>query len=95
MCPTTFKVIIIGESCTGKTSYVRKLQNGSFDDNYKATIEPKFNLIKLEIDKELYGIQLWEISAQEENLYKIKVCARDSFGCIVMTDATNDKTRKK
>ncbi len=56
---------------------------------------PEFNLITFEIDEALYGIQLWDISGQNQNQNETKVYTRDSLECIVMTDATNVETRKK
>ena len=95
MFTNNFKVIIIGDLCTGKTSYVKRLLNHPFDGNYKPTNFLEFNTKTFKINETPYFIQLWDLSGQDINQNVAKGLARDSHGCIVMTDATDVINRKR
>jgi len=87
------KIIVIGTSGTGKTSYVNKWTKNIFSDNYKATIVSEFGFKIFEEDGKLYRIQLWDLAGQDKNAMVTKIFAKDAHGCVVMSDATNSSTR--
>ena len=89
------KIIVIGTSGTGKTSYVNKWTKNIFTDNYKATIVSEFGFKIFEYDGKLYRIQLWDLAGQDKNAMVTKIFAKDAHGCIVVTDATNSETREE
>ena len=92
--PTTdLKIIVIGKSGTGKTSYVNKWTKNLFSDTYKATIVSEFGFKIFEQDGKLYRIQLWDLAGQDKNAMVTKIFAKDAHGCVVMADATNAQTR--
>ena len=84
------KIIVIGTSKTGKTSFVNKWIKNEFNDIYKPTIVSEFGF-KIFVDEgKIYRIQLWDLNTQEVKLY-----VKDVHGCVIMTDATNIKTREE
>ena len=89
------KIIVIGNSGTGKTSFVNKWSKNIFSDTYKATIVSEFGFKIFEKDGKLYRIQLWDLAGQDKNAMVTKIFAKDSHGCIVMADATNLQTREE
>ena len=89
------KIIVIGNSGTGKTSFVNKCTKNIFSDTYKATIVSEFGFKIFEKDGKLYRIQLWDLAGQDKNAMVTKIFAKDSHGCIVMADATNLQTREE
>ena len=89
------KIIVIGNSGTGKTSFVNKWTKNIFSDTYKATIVSEFGLKIFEKDGNLYRILLWDLAGQDKNAMVTKIFAKDSHGCIVMADATNLQTREE
>ena len=89
------KIIVIGNSGTGKTSFVNKWTKNIFSDTYKATIVSEFGFKIFEKDGKLYRIQLWDLAGQDNNAMVTKIFAKDSHGCIVMADATNLQTREE
>jgi small GTP-binding protein len=89
------KIIVIGNSGTGKTSFVNKWTKNIFSDTYKATIVSEFGFKIFEKDGKLYRIQLWDLAGQDKNAMVTKIFAKDSHGCIVMADATNLQTREE
>lgn len=80
------KIMIIGSSGAGKTSFVQRWTKGEFSDNYKATIISDFGFKIFNYNNELYRIQLWDIGGQDKSASMAKIFARDSHGCIVLTD---------
>ncbi len=87
------KIIVIGTSGTGKTSFVNKWTKNVFSDAYKATIVSEFGFKIFELDGKLYRIQLWDLAGQDKNAMVTKIFAKDAHGCVVMSDATNNQTR--
>ena len=88
-----FKIIVIGTSGTGKTSFVNKWTKNIFNETYKATIVSEFGFKIFEEQGKLYRIQLWDLSGQDKNAMVTKIFAKDAHGCVVMSDATNSQTR--
>ena len=82
------KIIVIGTSGTGKTSFVNKWTKNVFSDTYKATIVSEFGFKVFEHKGKLYRIQLWDLAGQDKNATVTKIFAKDSHGCIILTDAT-------
>ena len=89
------KIIVIGDSGTGKTSFVNKWTKNIFSDTYKATIVSEFGFKIFEYNGKLYRIQLWDLAGQDKNAMVTKIFAKDAHGCVVMADATNAQTREE
>ena len=89
------KIIVIGTSGTGKTSYTDKWTKNIFSDTYKATIVSEFRFKIFENDDgSSYRIQLWDLAGQDKNAMVTKIFARDAHGAIILSDATNSQTRE-
>ena len=88
------KIIVIGNSGTGKTSFVNKWTKNIFSDTYKATIVSEFGFKIFEQEGKLYRIQLWDLAGQDQNAVVTKIFSKDAHGCVVMSDATNEQTRE-
>ena len=86
------KIIVIGSSGTGKTSYVNKWTKNIFQDEYKATIVSEFGFKVFEQEGKLYRIQLWDLAGQDKNSTVTKIFAKDSHGCVILSDATKPDT---
>ena len=89
------KIIVIGKSGTGKTSFVNKWTKNIFDDNYKDIIVSEYGFKIYECNGKYYRIQLWDIAGQDRNSKLTKTFVKGSHGCIVMCDATGLETRKE
>ena len=86
------KIMIIGSSGAGKTSFVQRWTKGEFSNDYKATIISDFGFKIYNYKDSLYRIQLWDIGGQDKSASMAKIFARDSHGCIVVTDVTINET---
>ena len=86
------KIIVVGHSGTGKTSFVNKWTKNTFSENYKATIVSEFSYKIQEYKGKFYKIQLWDLAGQDQNTCITKIFSKDSHGCIVLSDITNQKS---
>ena len=89
------KIIVAGNCFTGKTSFVNKWSKNIFIETYKQTVIPEFAFKVFEKDSILYRIQLWDICGKDNSSSVIHIFAKDSDGCIIMSDATNKQTREE
>ena len=83
---TDIKIIIIGCSGVGKTSFVQRWIKGNFESIYKPTIVSDFQYKILEWRGKCYRILLWDIGGQDKTPSMAKIFTRDSHGCIVIND---------
>jgi small GTP-binding protein len=86
------KILVVGCSGTGKTSFVRRWTKGIFKDSYLPTVVSEFGFKIYESNGKFYRIQLWDIGGQDKSLTMAKIFARDSHGCLVVSDSTDIKT---
>ena len=86
------KIIVVGNSGTGKTSFVNKWIKDTFDETYKATIVSEFSYKIVEYKDKTYKIQLWDLAGMDQNICITKIFSKDSHGCIVLSDITDEKT---
>ena len=81
------KIIVIGSSGAGKTSFVTKWTKNTFQEDYKATVVSEFGFKVYEHDGKLYRIQIWDLGGQDKSSTITKIFAKDSHGCVIVTDA--------
>ena len=86
------KIIVIGSSGTGKTCYVNKWTKNIFKEEYQNTIVSDFGFKVFEQDWKLYRIQLWDLAGQDKNATVTKIFAKDSHGCVILSEATKPET---
>ena len=86
------KIIVVGNSGTGKTSFVNKWIKNTFDENYKATIVSEFSYKIFDYKDKSYKIQLWDLAGMDQNICITKIFSKDSHGCVVLSDITDKKT---
>lgn len=87
-----YKVIVIGTSNTGKTSFVRRWTKNTFDPLYHATIGADQEFRIVEKGDSLFQIAIWDLPGMDYNPYLSKIFSKDAYGCVIMADATNKKT---
>lgn len=87
------KVIVVGESATGKTSLIQRYTVGTFEKNYKATIGVDFCLKEMIINPHtIVSLQLWDIAGQDRFTNLTRTYYREARGAFVVFDVTKEKT---
>ena len=55
-----YKIVLIGESNTGKTSMLVRFADSVFTENYLCTIGVDFKIKTLKIDNKIIKMQIWD-----------------------------------
>ena len=94
-CKNSLKIVIVGNSGTGKTSFCNRWMKDTFTNDYKATVLSDFSYKIYEYKGNYYKIQFWDVAGQDKNIYTSKVFSKGAHGCIIVSDITNDETLQK
>jgi small GTP-binding protein len=86
------KILIIGDSGTGKTSFGEKWTKDIFSEFYKPTIVSEFSQKIYEHKGIIYKIHLWDLAGQDKNTCITKIFSKNSHGCIIVCDITNKES---
>ena len=89
-----FKVIIIGNQSTGKTSLINKYVYNKFSNDYKATIVSQFDYKIIKKEEQNYRLSFWDLAGQDKNPEMIKLFSQDSNGVIICCEVNNIKSMK-
>lgn len=88
-----FKVLVIGDLGTGKTSIIKRYVHQFFSIHYRATIGVDFALKVLNWnDDTLIRLQLWDIAGQERFGNMTRVYYKEAVAAFVVFDVTRAST---
>jgi len=88
-----YKILVIGDLGTGKTSIIKRYVHNFFSVHYRATIGVDFALKVLNWDNStLIRLQLWDIAGQERYGSMTRVYYKDAVGCLIVFDVTRQST---
>ncbi|XP_015928272.1 ras-related protein Rab-32 [Parasteatoda tepidariorum] len=88
-----YKILVIGELGTGKTSIIKRYVHQFFSQNYRATIGVDFALKVLNWDTNtLIRLQLWDIAGQERFGNMTRVYYKEAVGAFIVFDANRSVT---
>mmetsp|Transcript_1162 Transcript_1162/g.2804 ORF Transcript_1162/g.2804 Transcript_1162/m.2804 type:complete len:95 (+) Transcript_1162:25-309(+) len=83
-----FKVIIIGDSGSGKTSLLHNYLEGRFKKNTTQTIAVEFGCKRLTLGGKRIKLQIWDTAGQEKFRSVTRSYYRGAAGAIVVYDIT-------
>lgn len=88
-----YKILVIGELGTGKTSFIKRYVHQFFSQNYRATIGVDFALKVLHWDQNtIVRLQLWDIAGQERFGNMTRVYYKEAVGAFIVFDVTRSGT---
>ncbi|OAF69429.1 hypothetical protein A3Q56_02829 [Intoshia linei] len=84
-----FKLIILGDSCVGKTSFVVKLCKNEYLKNVTSTLGVDFYTKTLNVDNKIVSLQIWDTAGQERFRCITSAFYRKADAVICMYDISN------
>ncbi|GIX98044.1 ras-related protein Rab-13 [Caerostris extrusa] len=89
MAVEEFKVILVGESGVGKTSFVIRFADSKFQNVYESTVGVDCKKVQVTIEDKQVDLQIWDTAGQER--FK-SIIFRSADGAIIMYDVTKKET---
>ncbi|CAI5777523.1 ras-related protein Rab-44 isoform X1 [Podarcis lilfordi] len=90
-CPDhMYNVLFVGDSNVGKTSFLHRLQDDSFDANMTATVGMDYRIKSLFVDNKCFALRLWDTAGQERYHSITKQFFRKADGVVLMYDITSE-----
>ncbi|TMS37150.1 hypothetical protein L596_004144 [Steinernema carpocapsae] len=86
----SFTVMILGDSCTGKTCLLIRYKDGTFmSNNFISTVGIDYRNKLVEIDKTKVKLQIWDTAGQERFRSITSSYYRDADALLLVYDVTN------
>lgn len=86
------KIIILGDTGTGKTSLMHRFVKNKYTRHYKATIGADFSSKGISIGDRMVNLQIWDTAGQERFQSLGVAFYRGSDACVLVYDVTNKKS---
>ncbi|XP_046815553.1 ras-related protein Rab-43 [Vespa crabro] len=87
-----FKIVLIGDCETGKTSVVQRFRSGIFIERQGTTIGVDFTIKTVLIDGKKVKLQIWDTAGHERFRTITQSYYRSADGVIIVYDITNRST---
>ena len=88
-----FKVLLLGDSTVGKTCFLMRFTENTFQEIYMSTIGLDYRFKKMPVDDGKEGtVQIWDTAGQDRFRAITKNYYKGAHGIILIYDVTNQKT---
>lgn len=87
-----YKVLIIGNSCVGKTSILKRHVDGKFSEEVAGTIGVDYRANTYIRDGHRYDMQIWDTAGQERFRNVTRAYYRDANAALLVFDLGNVKS---
>ena len=88
----TCQLLIIGDSSVGKTSLINRYTNGTFKEEYLATVGLDYSSKEEEFNNETVHIKLWDTAGQERFKSLTQNYLRNADGILLVYDVTKTES---
>ena len=88
----TCQLLIIGDSSVGKTSLINRYTNGTFKEEYLATVGLDYSSKDEEFNNETIHIKLWDTAGQERFKSLTQNYLRNADGILLVYDVTTTES---
>jgi Ras and EF-hand domain-containing protein len=83
-----FKIVFVGDSGVGKSTFIHWFCSQTFRPSFSSTIGVDYQVKNINVDDQLVALQLWDTAGQERFRSLTKLYFRKADGIIVMYDVT-------
>ena len=90
-----FKIIIVGESCVGKTNIISRYLNDEFKYDVMNTLGVELGTKYLKIKEKKAKLQIWDTAGQERFHSIISSYFKGAHGCFIVYDITSETSFNK
>lgn len=87
-----YKILVVGDIGTGKTSIIKKYVHNIFLPGYKSTIGVDFAMKTLTRENESIKLLLWDIAGQERFTNMTRIYYKDAHAAIIVFDISRQHT---
>ena len=87
-----FKLVLIGDTCVGKSCILVRFSDDIFDDNYVTTIGVDFRFKTMVVKNKVVKIQIWDTAGQERYRSITTAYYRGAAAIIICCDCTNKES---
>ncbi|MHA1727309.1 MAG: Rab family GTPase [Promethearchaeota archaeon] len=89
----TFKLVLIGDASTGKTSLTHRYLSGIFVDSPRLTIGVDFFSKKVRLgDGKRVKLQIWDFGGEERYRFLLPTYSKGANGALILYDITSEKS---
>ena len=88
----TLKILLIGDSCVGKSNFVYRFINNDYNGNHLSTSGFEIKNAEISLNGKKYRLQLYDTAGQKKFESVTKTLFSQSQGFIVMFDITNEES---
>ncbi|CAF3967669.1 unnamed protein product, partial [Rotaria magnacalcarata] len=86
----TFKIVLLGEGCVGKTSIISCYTENSFNNKHVETQQASFKTKRLTLDGRRVDLAIWDTAGQERFQALGPLYYRDANGALLVFDITDE-----
>jgi small GTP-binding protein len=88
----TYKVLVIGDASTGKTSLTHRYLTGIFVESPRLTIGVDFFSKRIKRNDERIKLQIWDFGGEERYRFLLPTYSKGANGAFILYDITRQRT---